>query len=41
LARYPAVGRKEEQALDLVYGEFLVRQALGEEPALEEYSIDE
>jgi serine/threonine protein kinase/WD40 repeat protein/tetratricopeptide (TPR) repeat protein len=36
-ARHPAVGADHTAALVLVYGEFLVREELGEQPALDEY----
>jgi WD40 repeat protein len=38
LAGYPAVGAHPESAVDLVYGEFLLREEMGEGPALEEYT---
>jgi WD40 repeat protein len=37
LRRYPAVAADPESALDLIYGEFLLREGLGERPAVEEY----
>src|SRR6266540_764529 len=37
LRRYPALGADPEQAVDLVYGEFLLRERLGERPDPEEY----
>jgi WD40 repeat protein len=38
LAGYPAVGADPESAVDLVYGEFLLREEMGERPALDEYT---
>src|SRR5262249_27302149 len=38
LASYPAVGADPERAVDLVYGEFLLREELGEKPTREEYA---
>jgi eukaryotic-like serine/threonine-protein kinase len=38
LAMVPALQADDEGALDLIYGEFLVREELGERPALEEYA---
>src|SRR5262245_38928294 len=38
LRRNPGVRADAERALDLVYGEFLLREELGEEPTLEEYA---
>src|SRR5262249_10227455 len=35
---YPALQADDERALDLIYGEFLVREELDERPALEEYA---
>src|SRR5205807_8568829 len=37
LQRYPALVTDSENALDLVYGEFLLREELGERPTLQEY----
>jgi tetratricopeptide (TPR) repeat protein len=37
LQHYPMVSSDEEAACDLVYGEFLLRQELGEAPSLQEY----
>jgi serine/threonine-protein kinase len=37
LGRCPAVAGDTDAALELIYGEFLVRQALGERPAAAEY----
>src|SRR5579884_3219749 len=37
LRRYPALEAEPEQALELIYGEFLVRRELGEAPDPEEY----
>jgi hypothetical protein len=37
LAMHPALPRDPEKALELVYGEFLVREALGQAPTLDEY----
>src|SRR6516165_690106 len=37
LQQYPMVSSDEEAACDLVYGEFLLRQELGEAPSLQEY----
>jgi WD40 repeat protein len=37
LANYPTIGADDESAVDLVYGEFLFREELGEEPPLEDY----
>jgi serine/threonine-protein kinase len=37
LRRYPAVETDSEQAVELIYGEFLVREDLGERPQVEEY----
>src|SRR5262245_11264702 len=34
---YPVFGADPEAAVELVYGEFLMREQLGEGPALEEY----
>src|SRR5262245_24872194 len=37
LQQYPALQTDLERALELVYGEFLLREECGEAPALEEY----
>jgi tetratricopeptide (TPR) repeat protein len=37
LQQYPVLSADEEAACDLVYGEFLLRQELGEAPSLQEY----
>src|SRR5438132_14186810 len=37
LQRYPALGANPENALDVVYGEFLLREELGEGPTVREY----
>jgi predicted Ser/Thr protein kinase len=37
LRRHPAVAASAEAAVDLVYGEFLLRERLGERPPVEEY----
>jgi hypothetical protein len=37
LQKYPILSTDEEGACDLVYGEFLLRQELGEAPSLQEY----
>jgi serine/threonine protein kinase len=37
LRRHPAVAADPEAAVDLVYGEFLLREGLGERPTAEEY----
>src|SRR6516225_9590127 len=37
LAAYPSAGTDDESAVDLVYGEFLLREELGESPRLEEF----
>lgn len=37
LRRYPDLAGESEYALQLAYGEFLVREYMGEEPALAEY----
>ena len=37
-SRFPAVADDPELALDLIYSEFLLREAAGESPALEEYA---
>ncbi len=37
LSRYPALESEPEQELELIYGEFLVRQELGESPEPSEY----
>jgi len=37
LGRYPALAGALEHALELVYGEFLIREGQGETPKLEEY----
>ena len=38
LGRYPALHDSPEHAIDLIYGEFLVRSELGEKPTAEEYA---
>src|SRR5262245_29434841 len=38
LERYPALRTDADNALDLVYGEFLLREELGEQPTLDEYA---
>src|SRR5690242_3406427 len=38
LQRYPALQADVEKALELVYGEFLLREGLGETPTPEEYA---
>src|SRR6516225_636760 len=37
LQQYPALSADEEAACNLVYGEFLLQQELGEAPSLQEY----
>jgi serine/threonine-protein kinase len=37
LRQFPAVGADPESALELIYGEFFLREELGEQPALAEY----
>lgn len=37
LARHPHLQVDRDQVLDLIYGEFMLREQLGEEPVLEEY----
>src|SRR5262245_11294780 len=37
LQAYPALGADPEAAVELVYGEFLLREQRGEAPTLEEY----
>jgi hypothetical protein len=37
LCRHPAVGANAEAVVDLVYGEFLLRERLGERPDVDEY----
>src|SRR5688572_13752280 len=37
LDRYPQVAAEPEIAMDLVYGEFLLREELGEAPELDDY----
>jgi hypothetical protein len=38
LQRYPALGADLQNTLDLVYGEFLLQEELGEGPTLQEYA---
>ena len=38
LAQHPGIRAEPEYALDLVYSEFLLREEMGEQPALEEYA---
>src|SRR5687768_14291940 len=40
LQEFPAVADDPELALEQVYGEFLLREELGEAPSLEEYQRD-
>ena len=37
LARYPRVEESAESAVELIYGEFLLREEMGESPQLEEF----
>jgi tetratricopeptide (TPR) repeat protein len=39
LARYPSLQESGESALELIYGEFLMREELGESPQLEEFHL--
>ena len=37
LARYPSVEESAESAVELIYGEFLLREEIGESPQLDEF----
>src|SRR5919197_5976744 len=37
LAMAPQLGQSDQAACDIVYGEYLLREQLGDEPSLEEY----